>query len=169
MMINHRSAQILATVGIVGILAGCNRAPPPAIGVIATPAEIQAAILNSEAPLTLVHVWATWCDPCREEFPELLKAYRHVEERGLVLQLVSADDPDDLEAVNTFLRTHQSPVDSLVSTELSEEFIELFSPNWEGALPATFFFDANGKLAAEWAGKRSYEDYIQTLEQLLKP
>lgn len=164
----NRLAQLLIAAIFAGMMAACSPAPT-STGVVATPTEIQEAIGRSDAPLTLVHVWATWCDPCREEFPELLKAYRLTHERGLVLQLVSADDPDDLKTVNAFLRKHQSPVDSLVSTELNEEFIELFSTNWSGALPASFFFDANGKLVAEWAGTRSYEEYIQTIEQLLKP
>ena len=164
----NRRAQLLMAAIFAGMMAACSPEPSPT-GLVATLPEIQEAIRNSEAPLTLVHVWATWCDPCREEFPDLLKACRIAREHGLSLQLVSADDPDDLEAVNAFLRKHQSPVDSLVSTELSEAFIELFSTNWSGALPASFFFDANGKLVAEWAGKRSYEAYIQTIELLLKP
>jgi thiol-disulfide isomerase/thioredoxin len=168
MIINQRLAQLLATTAITGILTGCNPIPPP-VGVVATPLEIRASIRNSEEPLTLVHVWATWCDPCREEFPELMKVYREAHQRGLSLQLVSADDPADVETVNQFLREQQSPVNSLVSTELSGEFIELFSTNWSGSLPASFFFDANGKLVAEWAGKRSYDEYMQTIEQLLKP
>ena len=149
----HRLAQSLIAAILAGMMASCGSAPL-STGVVATPSEIQETIRNSDAPLTLVHVWATWCDPCREEFPELLKACRLARERGLTLQLVSADDPQDLEAVTIFLQKHQSPVDSLVSTELSKEFIELFSSNWSGALPASFFFDANGNLVAEWAGKR---------------
>ena len=164
----NRLVQTLIMAILSVMTVACAPAPPSS-GIVATPSEIQEAIRISDAPVTLVHVWATWCDPCREEFPELLKAYRLAHEHGLVLQLVSADDPDDLETVNAFLRKHQSPVDSLVSTKLSEEFIELFSTNWSGALPASFFFDANGTLVAEWAGKRSYEEYIQTIEQLLKP
>lgn len=167
-MIKQRLAQILITPAFAGIIAGCNPAPAP-IGMIATPMEIKASISNSVAPLTLVHVWATWCDPCRDEFPELMEAYRDTHERGLSLQLVSADDPADMETVNQFLRKQRSPVDSLVSTELSEDFIELFSTNWSGSLPASFFFDENGKLVDEWSGKRSYDEYIQTIEQLLKP
>ena len=164
----NRLAKILAAAILAGLTASCGSSPP-SIAVVAAPAEIHDAVRNSEAPLTLVHVWATWCDPCREEFPELLKAYRYAQEKGLALLLVSADDPADLETVNDFLRQHQSPADSLVSTELTEEFIELFSTNWAGALPASFFFDANGALVAEWSGKRSYNEYVQTIDQLLKP
>lgn len=167
-MTKQRLAQILITIVFAGILTGCNPASSPT-GMMATPMEIKASIKNSEAPLTLVHVWATWCDPCLDEFPELMEVYRDTHERGLSLQLVSADDPADMETVNQFLRKQRSPVDSLVSTELSEEFIELFSTNWSGSLPASFFFDENGELVAEWSGKRSYDEYIQTIEQLLKP
>lgn len=167
-IIKHRLAHTLFAAFLAGIMAACAPAPPPA-GVVATPAEIEEAIFNSEAPLTLVHVWATWCDPCREEFPELLEAYRNTRNHGLDLLLVSADDPDELDAVNAFLRNHQSPVNSLVSTELSGEFIELFSTNWSGALPASFFYDASGQLVAEWMGKRSYDEYIKTINQFLKP
>jgi hypothetical protein len=45
----------------------------------------------------------------------------------------------------------------------------MLSPNWSGALPASFFYDSTGRLVAEWEGKRSYEDYMTTIEQLLNP
>jgi thiol-disulfide isomerase/thioredoxin len=153
---------------ILAVLTACS-ASTSSTGVVATPKEIRAAISRPATPLTLVHVWATWCAPCREEFPELLKAYRNTRESGLALLLVSADDPDELDAVTAFLREHQSPENSLISTELSGEFVELFSTNWSGALPASFFYDETGKLVAEWAGKRSYDEYKETIEQLLKP
>jgi thiol-disulfide isomerase/thioredoxin len=164
----HGLTQLLIPALLAGILTGCSPSPA-SVGVVASPVQINQTIRNSDAALTLVHVWATWCDPCREEFPELLRAYREAHEQGLALLLISADDPADLKTVNDFLRQHQSPVNSLVSTELTEEFIELFSTNWSGALPASFFIDANGQLVAEWSGQRSYSEYLQTIDQLLKP
>lgn len=150
------------------LLTGCKPASP-AVGTAGSPETIKKTIENANAPLTLVHVWATWCDPCREEFPEVLQVYRDTHDMGLDLQLVSADDPADMEAVNRFLQEQHSPVGSLVSTELSQDFIQLFSSNWSGALPASFFFDADGKLVAEWQGKRNYEEYYETITRLLKP
>ncbi len=152
---------------LTACLAACS---PPPTGTPATPQQIEESIRSATAPLTLVHVWATWCDPCRKEFPELLEAYRETRKSGLQLLLVSADNPNtDLDKVNQFLQEQQSPVGSLVSTELNQEFIEMFSTNWTGALPASFFFDANGTLVAEWQGKRSAQEYIDTITPLLSP
>ncbi len=156
--------QIMTGLALAGLLGACS--PPPA-GKVATLPQIKAAIRHSDAPLTLVHVWATWCDPCREEFPELLRMYEAARRRGLELILVSADDPAELDAVDLFLQEQQSPVGSLVATELSQDFIELFSSDWAGALPASFFFDADGQLAEEWQGKRTFEEYMETIDRLL--
>ena len=82
---------------------------------------------------------------------------------------VSADDPDDMEAVEEFLQEQQSPVGSLITTELNQDFIQLFSPDWAGALPASFFFDRDGNLVAQWQGKRSYDEYLNTIVRLLNP
>jgi len=149
---------------LLAALASCAPRPPEVT--VATPAEIKAGIEASSAPLVLVHVWATWCAPCVEEFPELMKVYTQFEKQGLELILVSGDDPGELEAVEAFLVKQNCPVGSLVSTELGQSFIETLSPNWGGALPSSFFY-AEGKLLHEFEGKRSYEDYAEQLETLL--
>lgn len=157
---------MVALVAIAG--AACRPVPPP-IATLSTPEETRQQILASDAPLTLVHLWATWCDPCREEFPEVLKTYETFKGQGFRLLLVSADNPEDVDTVNAFLLEHDSPVGSLVSTELSQEFMELFSTNWSGALPASFFIDDQGEIVAEWSGKRTFEEYAGTIGRLLKP
>ena len=149
----------------LSLLAACS---PKPTATPATPSAIKENIQTLEAPLTLVHVWATWCQPCREEFPELLKAYRENRNAGLELILISADEPSAGKSVEAFLIEQKSPVSSLISTELSQAFIETLSPNWSGALPASFFFDSTGKLLIEWEGKQSHEHYTKTIEQLLK-
>jgi thiol-disulfide isomerase/thioredoxin len=147
------------------LIFGCSPEPE------ATPAstgQITQKIKTSNAPLLLVHVWATWCDPCREEFPELIKIHANYTSKGLAILLISADDPDDSETVKVFLLEQNSPIDSLIATKLDQDFIESFSPNWSGALPSSFFFGADGKLLEEWEGKRSYKHYAETIETLLK-
>ena len=150
---------------MVFLSSACRRTPEITVS---SPATIHQAIKDSEAPLLLVHAWATWCQPCREEFPEIVNISKNYRAKGLEVLLVSADDPDDLAAVQSFLDEHHSPVGSLISTKLDQAFIESLSPTWAGSLPASFFY-ANGKLLAEWEGKRSYEQYVEQIDQLLKP
>jgi thiol-disulfide isomerase/thioredoxin len=166
--IKHGWTGLVFLAAATGLLSGCRPVAAPG-ATAADPEEIRSAMAESTAPLTLVHVWATWCEPCREEFPELLRVYRDTRDAGLSLLLVSADDPAETDAVEAFLKEQQSPVGSLITTELNQDFIELFSPDWAGALPASFFFDPNGNLLAEWQGKRSYEEYVETIDQLLNP
>lgn len=152
---------------ILLLTPACKPTPKP-IAIRSTPKEIKQYLDSSKAALTLVHVWATWCQPCRDEFPEILKINDQYRSDGLKVTLVSADDPDDLDTVNAFLREQDSTMNSLVSTKLDQDFMGLFSPNWSGALPASFFFDSKGKLVAEWEGKRSYAEYASTIKLLLK-
>ena len=165
MMIGYKIFPTLgAFLAAALLVAGCSPRPR---AVPATPVEIREKIDSSKGPLTLVHVWATWCDPCREEFPELMEVYRDQRGGGMQLILISADEPGQTEQVEQFLQQQGSPVGSLVSTELSQTFIETLSPNWSGALPASFFFDSTGKLVAEWEGKRTKKHYAETIEQLI--
>ncbi len=162
------SAALLALL----VQQGCKPAATSMAGLPAaipsSTEETQRAIRDAGGRLTLVHLWATWCAPCREEFPELIQAYRDLKDLGLSLVLVSADESSDIEAVEKFLKEHDAPVGSLVAEELDERFIELFSTNWSGALPASFFYDTEGNLVAEWDGSRSYDEYVETVESLLK-
>ena len=61
--------------------------------------ELGKRLQQSRAPLTLVHVWATWCVPCREELPIVLRVRQAYTNRGLEVILVSADPPDTRAAV----------------------------------------------------------------------
>jgi len=144
------------------LFSGCTPSPPEATP--ATPAEIAAKIQGVKK-LTMVHIWATWCDPCREEFPELVHIMKEFPELDVIL--VSGDDPEDLQPVNNFLMEYESPVGSWVSTELNQNFIETFSSKWAGSLSATFFY-RDGKLVSEWEGKRTFDEYKKTIESLLK-
>jgi thiol-disulfide isomerase/thioredoxin len=145
--------------------SACSRSPEVSV---ASPATIRQSIADNDAPLLLVHAWATWCQPCRVEFPEIIEISRNYRSKGLEVMLISADDSDDLADVQAFLDEHHSPVGSLISTKLDQAFIESLSPNWAGSLPASFFY-ANGKLLSEWEGKRSYEQYAEQIDRLLNP
>jgi thiol-disulfide isomerase/thioredoxin len=108
-----------------------------------------------ERPL-LVNFWATWCGPCREEFPDLVKLRGRYAADQLDLALVSLDDMSDIgTAVPDFLV--ESGAASLPAYLLNAEddgaAINLVDPTWAGELPATFLYDRTGRVVFTHKGR----------------
>src|SRR3989442_14139175 len=59
-------------------------------------ASLVALANDGRARVTVLNVWATWCMPCRQEFPELLEASRAHAGDGVRLVLVSTDFADEM-------------------------------------------------------------------------
>jgi thiol-disulfide isomerase/thioredoxin len=103
----------------------------------------------------LINFWATWCVPCRKEFPDLVKIDRDYRGRGLEFVVISADDVAELKTdVPKFLgrmRAGEMPAYLLNATD-TEAAMAQIDPTWGGELPATFLFDRQGKLVFKHTG-----------------
>jgi thiol-disulfide isomerase/thioredoxin len=117
--------------------------------------EIQAWIASemkkSGAKIGVVNIWATWCEPCREEMPEFAK----FQKSGLApVFLISADNEADEPIVRSFLIEKGVAFESSLIAGDQQKFVEkwqsLSSPDpskqWSMSLPATFLVDAAGKV-----------------------
>lgn len=120
--------------------------------------EILAAARAPGARAVLVNVWATWCEPCREEMPDLIRFYRDHREEGLRLVLVSADDEENRAEVARVLAEAGLPADTLTFIKRGDDmrFINGLDRHWSGALPASFLFDGRGRKRHTWAGPITY-------------
>jgi thiol-disulfide isomerase/thioredoxin len=125
-------------------------------------------VRQAGTPVALVNVWATWCAPCREEFPDLMRAARERRARGLALVLVSADFEDQVSGAKRFLARHGAGFKSYLKTGDDMAFIESLSHQWSGSLPATFLFDRTGHLIDFWEGRATYEDMSRRIDHALE-
>jgi thiol-disulfide isomerase/thioredoxin len=121
----------------------------------------------------LINFWATWCEPCREEFPDMVKIEADYRKRGLELVFVSLDDPTDIKtAVPQFLREmHGEKLQSyLMNLPEPELAIKEADPEWKGAiaLPVTFLFDAQGKIVFRHRGRVKPDELRAALDTLIK-
>lgn len=128
---------------------------------------VMAKVKSSTARLVLVNIWATWCQPCVEEFPELVKIREDFKGRGVEVLLVSADFDDQMEKLNAFLLKNKVDFEVYLKAGKDMDFIESFDPRWSGALPVTFLFDDRGQVVELWNEKISYEQLNQSLLQHL--
>jgi thiol-disulfide isomerase/thioredoxin len=146
-------SMIAALVLAASAVVPSNPAPLP------SPAEAGAILAEVKRPgaaAVLVNVWATWCSPCMEEFPDLLHVARDLAPKGLRLVLVSVDFPGSEEETRSFLTSQGVDFPTFVRTGKDETFVDGLERQWSGAIPATFVYDGDGKLVRFWEGKASY-------------
>jgi thiol-disulfide isomerase/thioredoxin len=109
--------------------------------------ELQALLKRDDSRPLLVNYWATWCDPCRDEFPDLVKIDAQYRAKGLDFIAISLDDLVDLKTeVPKFLRLMKAKMPVyLLNMADPEPAINMIDRNWGGALPATFLTTARAR------------------------
>ena len=133
----------------------------------ANAAQLQAAVRARGARVTLLNVWATWCIPCREEFPDLLRLRREYREHGLRLILVSADIDSQLPEARAFLTGQGVDFLTYLKQGADMPFIDSLDARWSGALPATLLYDATGQQIWFHEGKTSYDSLKIRIDHVL--
>ena len=129
---------------------------------------ILQAVRDLDANVVLLNVWATWCRPCREEFPDILRLQREYQDEGLKVILVSGDFDTEIREVIAFLAGQGVDFPSYIKAGSDMDFINAINPEWSGALPATFIYDADGTMRHFWEGKVSYVKFEQSILEVLR-
>lgn len=133
----------------------------------ASSADVLRVVADTDAKAVIVNLWATWCVPCRKEFPDLMRFHGAYRDRGVALVLVSGDFSSDTDAAVEFLSSQGVDFPSYLKSGKDQEFIDGFDPNWSGALPATFVYDANGERVHSFLGPITYESLEHVVAPLL--
>ena len=115
----------------------------------------------------LINFWATWCDPCREEFPDLVKIDADYPAGRLNFVAVSLDEVADVKsAVPKFLQEMKATMPVvLLNVNDPEPAIKMVDPTWDGQLPATFLYDASGKIVFRHFGRIKPEDLRAAIDK----
>src|SRR5205823_7048709 len=130
---------------------------------------LRKLLKPSGKPL-LINFWATWCGPCREEFPDLVKidaAYRG----KIDFITISLDDLAEINRdVPKFLNENKAQMPAyLLKTPDEDAAIALVTSEWSGNLPLTILYKATGETAYLRKGKIHPEDVTAEIDKLLGP
>jgi thiol-disulfide isomerase/thioredoxin len=116
-------------------------------------AGLKTALKPNGKPL-LVNFWATWCDPCREEFPDLVKI--DTEYKGKIdFVTVSLDDLAEIgRDVPKFLSEMKAEMPAYLLKVADESaVISSIAKDWNGGLPFTILYNDKGEIAYFKQGK----------------
>ena len=117
----------------------------------------------------LINFWATWCDQCREEFPDLVKIDADYRAKGLNFVAVSLDEMGDLKTkVEPFLKEMKAAMPVvLLNVNDPEPAIHAVDPNWQGDMPATFLYDKDGKVVFKHFGRIKPDELRTAIDKLV--
>lgn len=130
-------------------------------------AQLKGVMTPKGRPL-LVNFWATFCDPCRDEFPDLVRIAADYKDRIDVIT-VSLDDVAEIDRdVPKFLSSMGAEMPAyLLSTPDEDGLISSVSKEWGGGLPFTVIYDATGKMTYQKLGKFRPAVVREALDRML--
>lgn len=118
----------------------------------------------------LFNFWATWCKPCVQEFPDLIKINKDFKNKNFKLIFVTLDFGDEeFKQTKDFLKKNNVDFVTYYNNfNKDDELIEYMDKKWDGGIPGSFFYDVNGVLRKTFIGKRKYENFKEVITDLMK-
>jgi thiol-disulfide isomerase/thioredoxin len=148
---------------------GAAKTPKIVVEPINTDALKTLLTQQRQQPL-LVNFWATFCDPCRDEFPDLVKIDKDFRPKSLEFVTVSLDDVSDIKtSVPQFLGSMKATMPAyLLDASDPEPAINLVDPRWRGDLPATFLYNEKGEVVYKHIGRVNAAELREAIEKVVK-
>ena len=162
------TAVIANADGTTPVVKPVVRANPSAVKQIDI-VGLKKLVKGTGRPL-LINFWATWCPPCVEEFPDLVKIDNDY--RGkLDVITVSLDDLAEIDRdVPKFLADMKAEMPAyLLHTKDESTAIRLIAKDWAGNLPMTVLYDGTGAVAYMRNGKIRVQPLRDNIDKLLSP
>lgn len=113
--------------------------------------------------VVLVNFWATWCPPCREEIPSMVKLNQAMQGKNFRMLAISIDEGGK-GAVEEFFKRNGATLPALLDTD--GQVARRYGTT---GVPETFVVDTKGVIAKKVVGGLdwSHPEVIQALQQLM--
>lgn len=130
--------------------------------------QLLDALKAQRGKVVVLDAWASWCLPCKQEFPHLVELHRRLTKDGVTAMSVSIDEVKTRDVALAFLKAKGAafPNYLLDEGETGWDKLDLKS------IPAVFVYGRDGKLARKFTNddpdnQFTYADVEMYVEQLL--
>lgn len=141
---------------------------PSAVKVTQVDIDGLRKLIKPDGKPRLINFWATWCPPCMDEFPDLVKI--DADYRGKIdLVTISLDELSEIDRdVPKFLADMKAEMPAyLLHTKDEGAAIRLVSRDWAGNLPMTVLYDSSGTVVYSRMGRIRVQPLRDNIDKLL--
>lgn len=163
---SFRELRIVAVAGLA-LLSGCySNTRPRHIGQAAADFTVQdsdrkVALNQFRGQVVVLNFWATWCPPCLEELPSLIRMQERTKNQGVVVLAISIDEDED--AYHRFLQQHELKL--LTVRDPQQKVSTMYgTTGW----PETYIIDRQGVVRRKFVGAVDWDspEVMQFLAKL---
>jgi peroxiredoxin len=108
-------------------------------------------LANLHGRIVFLNVWATWCEPCREEMPSMQSLYTRLHGPDFEILAVNADQGDRA-VVEQFVRDY-----GITFPVLPDPDLQIADRYRVTGYPETFIIDRNGRILDHQLGPRDWD------------
>jgi thiol-disulfide isomerase/thioredoxin len=157
---------VTALAGVM--LAMAQTSAPPKDPALIDTQGYQHILEQYKGKPLVVTFWATWCEPCRDEYPMLNGLAKQYAPQGLKVVGISLDQDGDLILMRRFLARYKPVFPNYRKRKGEEdEFSQTVMKGWNGSIPASFFYAKDGSQIGHLVGASNQETYDAAIRTLL--
>jgi thiol-disulfide isomerase/thioredoxin len=156
---------VLLLAGVTLALAQTN---PPKDPPLIDLQGYQKILQQHKGQPLLVTFWATWCEPCRDEYPMLNELAKQYAPQGLKVVGIDLDQDGDIILMRRFLARYKPVFPNYRKSKGDENaFSNAVMAGWNGSLPASFFYARDGRQIGHLMGASDHDTYDAAIRMLL--
>src|SRR6202171_4054486 len=163
------AALLLSAVCAIGFsVAGAPQAKAPHDPLVIDLQGYEKIVQQHRGKPLLMTFWATWCEPCRDEYPMLNELAKEYGPKGLQVVGVNLDDDGDLILMRRFMARYNPVFPNYRKKKGGEsDFTQAVLPGWNGAIPASVFFATGGRQIGHLVGENNRDTYEAAIRMVL--
>lgn len=125
----------------------------------------SVTLAQFKGKVVVVNFWATWCPPCRREFPSMERLREQMS--GKAFAILAINEGETVETIERFISTLDRQPEFATLLDLDGNAMTSWPVR---GLPTTFIIDKRGRMAYRAVGGREFDhpEIVKRVSDLLK-